>query len=214
MKYYNHHIGDFKKDTSYLTHEERSIYLEMIWLYYDQERPLPKDIKLIAMKVQSTLSQIELLLSLYFDEDKDCYRHKRIDEELNKMYDKSEKARQSSKCRWSKEKNRTECERIANDILPNTQDPIPKTQIYKYVRFEEFWSTLLPKRRVNRKGCLDKWKKNNLDSEADKIISWLKSMNITKEWREGFNPSPEVIINQRRWEDGGLIQPRIKGRVL
>ena len=82
-----------------------------------------------------------------------------------------------------------------------------------YVRFDEFWNTLLPKRRVNRKGCIEKWKNHNLDTEADNILSWLKQMNMTKEWREGYNPSPEVIINQRRWEDG-ITKPTIKGRVL
>jgi len=82
-----------------------------------------------------------------------------------------------------------------------------------YIRFDEFWNTLLPKRRVNRKGCIEKWKNHNLDTEADNILSWLKQMNMTKEWKEGFNPSPEVIINQRRWEDG-IIKPTIKGRVL
>jgi len=82
-----------------------------------------------------------------------------------------------------------------------------------YVRFDEFWNSLLPKRRVNRKGCIEKWKNHNLDTEADNILSWLKQMNMTKEWKEGFNPSPEVIINQRRWEDG-INKPTIKGRVL
>ena len=82
-----------------------------------------------------------------------------------------------------------------------------------YIRFDEFWNTLLPKRRVNRKGCIEKWKNHNLDTEADNILSWLKQMNMTKEWKEGFNPSPEVIINQRRWEDG-ITKPTIKGRVL
>ena len=82
-----------------------------------------------------------------------------------------------------------------------------------YVRFDEFWNTLLPKRRVNRKGCIEKWKNHNLDTEADNILSWLKQMNMTKEWKEGFNPSPEVIINQRRWEDG-VVKPVMKGRVL
>ena len=82
-----------------------------------------------------------------------------------------------------------------------------------YVRFDEFWNSLLPKRRVNRKGCIEKWKNHNLDTEADNILSWLKQMNMTKEWKEGFNPSPEVIINQRRWEDG-VTKPTTRGRVL
>ena len=82
-----------------------------------------------------------------------------------------------------------------------------------YIRFDEFWNTLLPKRRVNRKGCIEKWKNHNLDTEADNILSWLKQMNMTKEWKEGFNPSPEVIINQRRWEDG-IVKPIIRGRMM
>ena len=82
-----------------------------------------------------------------------------------------------------------------------------------YVRFDDFWNSLLPKRRVNRKGCLEKWKIHNLDTEADKIISWVQQMNITKEWKDGYNPSPEVIINQRRWEDG-IAKPIIRGRMM
>lgn len=217
MKYYQHHIGDFKKDTSYLSHEERSIYLEMLWLYYDEEKPLPKDIELIAFKVQSTVEKVKLLLSLYFDEDDECYRHKRIDAELNAIFNKSESARRSAKARWDNDSMRTHDERNANAMrIDATHNPLPITHnpIYNtYVRFEEFWNTLLPKRRVNKKGCLEKWKKHNLDTESDNILSWLKQMNMTKEWKEGFNPSPEVIINQRRWEDG-VVKPVMKGRVL
>lgn len=82
-----------------------------------------------------------------------------------------------------------------------------------YVRFDDFWNSLLPKRRVNRKGCLEKWKIHNLDTEADKIIYWVQQMNMTKEWKDGYNPSPEVIINQRRWEDG-IAKPIIRGRMM
>lgn len=82
------------------------------------------------------------------------------------------------------------------------------------IRFEEFWKSLLPKRRNNRVGCLDKWEIHNLDEKADDIIRWVKKMNITKEWKDGFNPSPEVIINQRRWEDGVININRFKGNML
>lgn len=84
----------------------------------------------------------------------------------------------------------------------------------KDVRFDDFWNSLLSKRRVNKKGCLEKWKKQGLDDEADKIINWVRTMNLSKEWKEGFNPSPEVIINQRRWEDGVAELSKPKGRIL
>jgi hypothetical protein len=103
-------------------------------------------------------------------------------------------------------------------MLPSCEQDVPlekrrEREEKTYVRFDEFWNKLLPKRRINRKGCLEKWKKHGLDSEADKIITWLGQMNMTQEWKDGYNPSPEVIINQRRWEDG-VTKPAIKGRVL
>lgn len=110
---------------------------------------------------------------------------------------------------WLQDDNNliTTCEQDVS--LEESREEKSKT----YVRFDEFWNTLLPKRRVNRKGCIEKWKNHNLDTEADNILSWLKQMNMTKEWKEGFNPSPEVIINQRRWEDG-VTKPTTRGRVL
>ena len=103
-------------------------------------------------------------------------------------------------------------------MLPSCEQDVPlekrrEREEKTYVRFDEFWNKLLPKRRINRKGCLEKWKKHGLDDEADKIITWLGQMNMTQEWKDGYNPSPEVIINQRRWEDG-VNKPVIKGRVL
>jgi len=110
---------------------------------------------------------------------------------------------------WLQDDNNliTTCEQDVS--LEESREEKSKT----YVRFDEFWNSLLPKRRVNRKGCIEKWKNHNLDTEADNILSWLKQMNMTKEWKEGFNPSPEVIINQRRWEDG-VTKPTTRGRVL
>ena len=107
---------------------------------------------------------------------------------------------------------------LDNNLITTCEQDVPleksrEREEKTYIRFDEFWNTLLPKRRVNRKGCIEKWKNHNLDTEADNILSWLKQMNMTKEWKEGFNPSPEVIINQRRWEDG-ITKPTIKGRVL
>jgi len=106
-----------------------------------------------------------------------------------------------------------------NNLITTCEQDVPleksrEREEKTYVRFDEFWNTLLPKRKVNRKGCLEKWKIHNLDTEADSIITWVKQMNTTKEWKEGFNPSPEVMINQRRWEDGVVIDKKFKGVTL
>jgi len=35
-------------------------------------------------------------------------------------------------------------------------------------------------------------------------------MKKTREWLEGFNPSPEVIINQERWNDNPKSPTQIR----
>lgn len=102
-------------------------------------------------------------------------------------------------------------------MLPSCEQDVPleksREEKSKGIRFDDFWNELMPKRRNNKQGCLLKWKKHNLDDDADKIISWYKVMKETKEWKDGFNPSPEVIINQRRWEDGVNVKQRWEGGI-
>ena len=77
--------------------------------------------------------------------------------------------------------------------------------------FEKWWQSLPEKRKVNKKGCLEKWKSKKLDDISKKIISWTATMKKTREWLEGFNPSPEVIINQERWNDNPKSPTQIRG---
>jgi hypothetical protein len=77
--------------------------------------------------------------------------------------------------------------------------------------FEKWWEALPAKRKINKKGCLDKWKSKKLDTISKQIISWTATMKKTKEWLEGFNPSPEVIINQERWNDNPKSPTQIRG---
>ena len=86
MHYYQHHIGDFIKDTSYLTNEEIGIYMKLIWLYYDTEEPLHNNIKILLMKLNSRDKMDEVLniLHLFFvlDEEENVWRHTRCDKEI------------------------------------------------------------------------------------------------------------------------------------
>jgi hypothetical protein len=84
-------------------------------------------------------------------------------------------------------------------------DKIREDKIIKtIVRFDDFWNIYPPVRKTNKKGCLEKWKAKDLDLIADKVISYVKTMKETKQWKDGFVPSPLTIINQERWEDGNI----------
>ena len=84
-------------------------------------------------------------------------------------------------------------------------DKIREDKIIKtIVRFDDFWNIYPPIRKTNKKGCLEKWKAKDLDLIADKVISYVKTMKETKQWKEGFVPAPMTLINQERWEDGNM----------
>ena len=84
MHYYQHHIGDFIKDTNFLTNEEVGIYLKLLWLYYDTEKPLPNDVYILSMKTNTRdcLEIINGILGMFFKLENDEWHHARCDQEI------------------------------------------------------------------------------------------------------------------------------------
>lgn len=82
MHYYQHHIGDFIKDTHFLKNEEVGIYMKLIWLYYDTEKPFPNDLPALSVKASTTPKKVELILKLFFRFEDDQWHHTRCDEEI------------------------------------------------------------------------------------------------------------------------------------
>lgn len=202
MNFYQHHIGDFKKDTDFLSHEDRSIYLELIWMYYDQEQPLVNDVPLLARKSRARPEQVEDLLKLFFIFKDDAWHHTRIDAELQSVYERSEKAREAAQARWNNANAmQTHTKRNANAMLPNTHNPEPK-DIYSS-EFKRFWSNW-PKhqRKTKQFEAWKSWKKQKLDSRVDEIIYHVqKSLMVKESWKEGFIPLPVTYLNQKQYLD-------------
>ena len=130
MHYYQHHIGDFVRDTARLTDTQCMAYLRLIWMYYDTEKPLPNDPEGLAFQVGASDQDVRLILKHYFETDGDLCRHKRCDKELAVFKEKSEKAAKSANARWNNANAmRTHTERNANErVLDANQQPIPKNQ--------------------------------------------------------------------------------------
>lgn len=133
MHYYQHHIGDFVRDTARLTDSQCMAYLRLLWMYYDTEKPLPNDPEGLAFQVGSNDQDVRLILKHYFEIHGDLYRHKRCDKEIGAFKEKSEKAAKSANARWSNAKAmRTHTERIANErVLDANQEPRTNNQIKK-----------------------------------------------------------------------------------
>jgi uncharacterized protein YdaU (DUF1376 family) len=140
MHYYQHHIGDFIKDTSFLTNEEIGIYLKLIWLYYDSEKPLPNSIFELGMKTGTRDNQLVLegLLEMFFvlDEQNQCWHHSRCDKEIEHYKQQltiASKAGKASALKRAMNKNPTSVEHTLNErstkVQPtNNQQPLTNNQ--------------------------------------------------------------------------------------
>jgi uncharacterized protein YdaU (DUF1376 family) len=115
MYYYQHHIGDFKRDTEMLTDHQSMAYLRLLWIYYDTEKPLPDDPERLAFLVRSDEKTVSLILDHFFYFDSGQWRHTRCDDEISRFQERSAKASQAAKSRWGNaDAMQAQCERNAN----------------------------------------------------------------------------------------------------
>lgn len=97
MHYYQHHIGDFIRDTSCLSNSQSAAYLRLLWIYYESEKPLPDDIDVLAMRVGSTPADVSLLLRAFFKKDGETWRHSRCDREIAEYHEIVDRNRHNGK---------------------------------------------------------------------------------------------------------------------
>ena len=151
MHYYQHHIGDFIKDTSFLTNEEVGIYMKLLWLYYDTEKPLPNSLHELSMKVNGRDKEqaISGLLGMFFTLEEGSWHHKRCDREIAHYHQQLEAASKAGKASAAKRalnKRSTDVQQPFNDrsttVQPtNNQQPITNNHSKKSsgTRLPEDW---------------------------------------------------------------------------
>lgn len=115
MHYYQHHIGDFIKDTANLNDHQLATYLRMLWTYYSEERPLGKNLEDVAFAMRSDEKTVGLILRHYFKEADDGWRHGRCDREIAEFHGKKEKAAASANARWKNAKNKADAKQTQCD---------------------------------------------------------------------------------------------------
>lgn len=125
MYYYQHHIGDYRKDTTHLSILEHGAYRQLLDLYYITEKPLPLDdaklMRLVCARNADEMQAVKSVLDDFFEKTNDGYIQSRCDKEINSYHGKSLKAKASADARWNKNKDlqdanalRTNCEGNAN----------------------------------------------------------------------------------------------------
>lgn len=87
LRQYSFHIGDFDKATRHLSRIERSVYRDLIDMYYDTEHPLPTDLEHINRKIVARSNEestaVQQVLNEFFTETPAGWFHARCDEVIH-----------------------------------------------------------------------------------------------------------------------------------
>jgi uncharacterized protein YdaU (DUF1376 family) len=107
MHYYQFNIGDYKSHTEHLSEMEDLTYRRLLDWYYLHETPIPLDINETArqIRMRSHTDCIAIVLQEYFERTPDGWVNHRANKEISKAGEKSTKASESAKARWSKAKD-------------------------------------------------------------------------------------------------------------
>lgn len=107
MFYYSFNIGDYQSHTAHLSEMEDLAYRRMLDWCYLHEKPLPEDVDEIArqIRMRSHSDCIAIVLREYFVRTNEGWISERVQFELSKISDKSDKARKSAEARWRGKKD-------------------------------------------------------------------------------------------------------------
>lgn len=191
MHHYQHHIGDYRRDTGHLSNEEDLAYRRMIELYYDTESPLPENVEWIARRARVSAEIVARVLSDFFvfDEEKRVWRQSRCEREIGE-YRKAQKRNRNNGLRGGRPSKRlvTHSEPTRNPVgfqekpTPFLEEPNP------------FQKEPSAKATVNRKPLTDNREPvpDNQSPETERAAA--------REPRSVVPPKPEDVTDQT-WAD-------------
>lgn len=120
MHYYQHHIGDFIKSTSFLTNEEIGIYMKLIWYYYDTENPLENNIDQLCIRVNARdqKEKVTWILTTFFElnESGDRWCNHRCEEGIAEYYDFINSKKRAGKASAAKRMNNKHSTDVATEV--------------------------------------------------------------------------------------------------
>ncbi len=200
------YVADYLADAAHLSTLEHGAYLLLIMTYWQKGDNLPSSDERLARIARVTLDEwlmIRNTLAEFFIVTPEGWFHKRIQQELNKVEDKSEKARAAGKASAERRLNKrsTDVKQTFNHTDTDTDTDNKTTNVVlDIVHFAYFWS-IYP-RKANRKAAEKVWKSKKLDNIYQRVADDVRMRaGKHKPWLEGFIPHASTYLNGERWED-------------
>lgn len=190
MHYYQFNVADYRKDTTHLTPMEHFIYRSLIDWYYLDEEPIPRKTQLVMRRLglgSDGLPFLENVLSDFFIETENGYKHERIEQELAKYRLKAETARVNG-TKGGRPKGSTKKPKktypVKNRNPEKTgskanQEPITNNQINKGGRFTPPTVSEVKAYCVERKNSIDP----QVFVDFYEANGWMRGKSKIKDWK-------------------------------
>lgn len=226
MKWYAHHIGDYATATMGLSVTQDCMYRRLLDVYYATELPLPTDVEQVFNMCRAFAPHEQeatrFILNRYFRLTDSGYINDRAEQEIKKSNYVIEKRRLAGIASGVARATHagTDDEQVLNTSSTNggTQREQPTTttnkekttpsstastrQLSSTPWFDLFWAKWpRGKRKMARDACQAKWKSKRLEAIGERICLHVEAMKETKQWLDGYEPSPLVYLNQGRYND-------------
>ena len=212
MHYYQHNIGDYRKDTSHLSLLEHGIYRQLLDSYYLDEIPLSNDLaKLMrshSVRTAEEQQSLQNVLTDFFELTEFGYIHKRCEDGIAKFHGKSASARASAMARWSSKHKEVDANAIPTQSEGNANHK-PITNNHKPIKniqpigFDIFWSAY--NKKVGKPNSIKQWAKINPDSELLKLIVIKATDDARAKPDNKFRKDPERWLKGQHWLDEVIV---------
>lgn len=183
--WYPHYVGDYNRKTSELTMLEHGAYRLLLDHYYATGKPLTDDMSRLFRICRAFSNEeqdaIAIVLQLFFKHDakENIFRHKRVDEELKRKAEISEKRSQAAKnkgkiqsanAKQLQSKSRANAEQLHTQSQSQSQSHINNPLISPKGDFDALWFEYKPYdmskgSKKKAKQIYDKILKNGADHE-------------------------------------------------
>ena len=223
MHSYQHNIKTFNNATRHLTRVERSLYRDLIELYYDTENALTSNVqklqRLVIAQNEQEKEALNYVLDEFFELTGDVYTHSFCDEVIaaykNNASQKAAAGKASAEARRKKaealkaeregalEQNSTDVEQTLNECATNQK---PETRNHKPVSnklFVCFWEAGMCKTNKKRsESVFNSILKKQSDPEAftEQLIIDIKN-RLAREQMGFAQMHPTTYLNGERWND-------------
>lgn len=225
MNYYQHHIGDFNNATRHLTRVERSLYRDLIELYYDTEKPLIDDIAWLERKMMAKSDEesdaLLVVLNEFFTLEEDGYHNSRCDIDIGKYHSNTMAKVKAGKASAAKRKQTSTA---GEQVLSSSSQPITNNHkpITKDQDRPENLKTPIPK-DFQLNDTNQNWVNNsNLtfieksDLIKDFVDYWTldESKKTLKGWQMAFRKNPivkrKIVNSKHKGQNNGSHQQNHK----